>query len=202
MAWVIKEGRFQLSVIVCSFKDHYVISATSNFDSIHEWTSIIAKNMDLYLHRHRNSILRAEASMQSSYLLIRSKWGHPNDISMLIHSQTLRLNSHRKNFQVQYLAQGHIDMQPELGNPSISGQPSLPPGPQPLHIRKIHIKNNISSPKTVQIGSHTSCTLALITGGPQGCILGPHLITLYTNECNPTDGQNFFVKYTVALQQR
>lgn len=81
-------------------------------------------------------------------------------------------------------------MQPELGNPSISGQPSLPPGPQPLHIRKINVKINISSPKTVQIGSRTSCALALVTGGPQGRVLSPHLITPRTHECSPTDGQD------------
>lgn len=109
---------------------------------------------------------------------------------MLIHSQTLRWNSHRENFQVQYLAKGHFDMQPKLGNPSISRQPSLPPGPQPLHIRKINVKINISSPKTVQIGRRTSCALALVTGGPQGRVLSPHLITPCTHECNPTDGQD------------
>ena len=82
--------------------------------------------------------------------------------------------------ELQYLAQGYFDMQPELGNPSISGQPALPPEPQPLHIRKIHVKINISVPETVQIGSHTSCTSAFITEGPQGCILCPHLITLHS----------------------
>ena len=44
-------------------------------------------------------------------------------------------------------------------------------------------------PQTIQVGSHTSSTLVLITGDPQGCVLSPHLFTRYTHDCTPRHQQ-------------
>lgn len=35
-------------------------------------------------------------------------------------------------------------------------------------------------PQTVKVGPHTSSTLSLSTGSPQGCVLSPFLYALYT----------------------
>ncbi|KAJ8361708.1 hypothetical protein AAFF_G00430780, partial [Aldrovandia affinis] len=35
----------------------------------------------------------------------------------------------------------------------------------------------------VRLGKHTSNTMSLSTGAPQGCVLSPLLYSLYTNDC-------------------
>lgn len=37
-------------------------------------------------------------------------------------------------------------------------------------------------PQVVRIGGHTSSTLILDTGAPQGCVLSPLLYTMYTHD--------------------
>ncbi|XP_018587776.2 uncharacterized protein LOC108922240 [Scleropages formosus] len=44
-----------------------------------------------------------------------------------------------------------------------------------------------------RIGSHTSSTLILNTGTPQGCVLSPMLFTLFTHDCNPLHTSNSII---------
>ena len=49
------------------------------------------------------------------------------------------------------------------------------------------IKNFLTDrPQRVKMGSHTSSSLNLSTGSPQGCVLSPLLYSLYTYDCTPT----------------
>ncbi|KAI4884175.1 hypothetical protein NFI96_007457 [Prochilodus magdalenae] len=50
-------------------------------------------------------------------------------------------------------------------------------------------------PQCVRIGNHTSSTLILNTGTPQGCVLSPLLFTLFTNDCTPTHSSNTIIKF-------
>ncbi|KAI4878453.1 hypothetical protein NFI96_000505 [Prochilodus magdalenae] len=50
-------------------------------------------------------------------------------------------------------------------------------------------------PQCVRIGNHTSSTLILNTGTPQGCVLSPILFTLFTNDCTPTHSSNTIIKF-------
>ncbi len=54
-------------------------------------------------------------------------------------------------------------------------------------------------PQAVQIGDHTSSTLVLNTGAPQGCVLRLFLFTLCTHDCNPSNGENSVVKFADDL---
>ena len=57
-----------------------------------------------------------------------------------------------------------------------------------------------SRPQRVRIGSHTSSTLALNTGAPQGCVLSPLLFTLRTHDCTPTHQENDLMKIWITSQ--
>ena len=49
------------------------------------------------------------------------------------------------------------------------------------------IKNFLTDrPQRVKMGNHTSPSLNLSTGSPQGCVLSPLLYSLYTYDCEPT----------------
>ena len=49
------------------------------------------------------------------------------------------------------------------------------------------IKDFLSDrPQRVKMGRHTSSSLNLSTGSPQGCVLSPLLYSLYTYDCTPT----------------
>lgn len=47
----------------------------------------------------------------------------------------------------------------------------------------------------VLIGTHTSFTLVLNTGVPQGRVLGPFLSTLCTQDCTPRHQDSSIVRY-------
>ena len=47
----------------------------------------------------------------------------------------------------------------------------------------------------VRVGRHTSTSLSLSTGSPQGCVLSPLLYTLYTHNCTPAHRSNTMVKF-------
>ncbi|XP_037607475.1 trace amine-associated receptor 1-like [Sebastes umbrosus] len=50
-------------------------------------------------------------------------------------------------------------------------------------------------PQTVRLGPHTSSTLILSTGAPQGCVLRPLLYAVYTQDCTPTHPTNTIIKF-------
>ncbi|KAK3527913.1 hypothetical protein QTP86_011457 [Hemibagrus guttatus] len=50
-------------------------------------------------------------------------------------------------------------------------------------------------PQSVRSGNHTSSTLILNTGAPQGCVLSPLLDSLFTHDCVPRHNSNIFIKY-------
>ena len=58
------------------------------------------------------------------------------------------------------------------------------------------IKDFLSNrPQSVRVGSHTSPTLTLSTGSPQGCVLSPLLYSLYTYDFTPVHPRNSIAKY-------
>lgn len=50
-------------------------------------------------------------------------------------------------------------------------------------------------PQAVRLGPHTSSTISLSTGTPQGCVLSPILYSLFTHECVPEFHNNTIVKF-------
>ena len=50
-------------------------------------------------------------------------------------------------------------------------------------------------PQSVRVENHTSSTLILNTGVPQGCVLSPFLYSLFTYDCTPVHGSNTIVKF-------
>ena len=50
-------------------------------------------------------------------------------------------------------------------------------------------------PQSVRLENHTSSTLILNTGVPQGCVLSPLLYSLFTHDCIPVHGSNTIVKF-------
>ncbi len=64
-----------------------------------------------------------------------------------------------------------------------------------LHSYYTRLDIHTNRPQTVWIGGHTSSTLVLNTGAPQGCVLSPLLFTLYTHDCNPRHGESSVVKF-------
>ncbi|KAL6475087.1 hypothetical protein MHYP_G00161270 [Metynnis hypsauchen] len=50
-------------------------------------------------------------------------------------------------------------------------------------------------PQCVRMGEHTSPSLTLSTGCPQGCVLSPMLYTLYTYDFTPKHSSNTFIKF-------
>ncbi len=59
------------------------------------------------------------------------------------------------------------------------------------------IKHFLSDrPQKVKVGHHYSSCLSLSTGSPQGCVLSPHLYTLYyTDDLTPTHSNNTIIKF-------
>ncbi len=49
--------------------------------------------------------------------------------------------------------------------------------------------------QVVRMGNNTSSPLTLNTGAPQGCVLSPHLYSLYTHDCTATHSSNVMVKF-------
>ena len=49
--------------------------------------------------------------------------------------------------------------------------------------------------QSVRMGDHTSPTLTLSTGCPQGCVLLPLLFTLYTQDCSAKHSANTIIKF-------
>ncbi|KAI2653210.1 putative RNA-directed DNA polymerase from transposon BS [Labeo rohita] len=55
--------------------------------------------------------------------------------------------------------------------------------------------SHLEHPNTPQnVGNHTSSTLILNTGAPQGCVLSPSLFTLFTHDFKPIHSSNTKVK--------
>ena len=52
-----------------------------------------------------------------------------------------------------------------------------------------------SRPQVVRMGKHTSSSLTLSTGAPQGCVLSPLLYSLYTQDCVATHSSNIILKF-------
>ena len=50
-------------------------------------------------------------------------------------------------------------------------------------------------PQSVRVGPHTSTTLTLSTGSPQGCVLSPLLYSLYTHDFTPAHPSNSIIKF-------
>ena len=51
-------------------------------------------------------------------------------------------------------------------------------------------------PRVVRVGSNTSETLILNTGAPQGCVLSPHLYSLFTHDCVAKRNSNTIIKFS------
>ena len=54
-------------------------------------------------------------------------------------------------------------------------------------------------PQNVRMGNHTSSTLILNTGAPQGCALSPALFILFTHDCTPIHSSNTAVKFASTI---
>ncbi|KAK3572709.1 hypothetical protein QTP86_006144 [Hemibagrus guttatus] len=50
-------------------------------------------------------------------------------------------------------------------------------------------------PQNVKVRNHTSATITLNTGAPQGCVLSPALFTLFTHDCKSIHSSNTIVKF-------
>ena len=50
-------------------------------------------------------------------------------------------------------------------------------------------------PQVVRVGNHTSATLILNTGAPQGCVLSPLLYSLFTHDCMAKHDSNTIIKF-------
>ena len=49
-------------------------------------------------------------------------------------------------------------------------------------------------PQVVRVGRHTSSSLTLSTGSPQGCVLSPLLYSLFTHNCVAKSSENSIIK--------
>ena len=49
--------------------------------------------------------------------------------------------------------------------------------------------------QSVRLDNHTSSTLTLKIGVPQGCVLSPLLYSLFTYDCTPKHGSNTIVQF-------